>query len=96
MTSIGDKVAHVKRARQMRDHTCHWPGCTRQVKPALWGCLPHWRALPAALRAKIWAAYRPGQEEDLRPSRIYVAVAREVREWIFANHPPAPPQSRLL
>ena len=96
MTSIGDKVDHVKRARQSRDHTCHWPGCTRQVKPALWGCLPHWRALPPALRGKIWAAYRPGQENDLKPSVTYLGVAREVQAWIAANHPPAAEQNRLL
>jgi hypothetical protein len=41
--------------------------------------------LPRALRNKIWAAYRPGQENDLSPSRRYVEVAREVREWILAR-----------
>jgi hypothetical protein len=85
MTSITDKVAHVRAARQTRDHTCHWPGCDRQVKPALWGCRAHWYALPKAFRDRIWQTYRPGQESDGRPSADYLAVAREVQDWIAAR-----------
>lgn len=86
MSSIGDKVAHVKKARLgLRLHTCHWPGCTKQVPPALWGCRPHWYALPKELRAKIWRTYRIGQEEDQRPSPGYITVAHEVQRWI-AEH----------
>jgi hypothetical protein len=84
-TSIAAKVAHVKRAAQTRDHCCHWTGCQVQVAPAFWGCRAHWFALPRSLRDRIWAAYRPGQENDQRPSREYVEVAREVREWIAQN-----------
>lgn len=82
MSDIGDKVKHVLRSRQTRAHTCHWPGCERQVKPAVWGCREHWYRLPQHLRARIWRAYRPGQEEDLRPDLSYIAVAREVQDWI--------------
>lgn len=64
------------------DHHCHWPGCNRKVPPAKWGCREHWFQLPAALRTKIWRAYQPGQEVTKTPSREYVAVAREVQEWI--------------
>lgn len=76
------KVEYVKRQRQTREHTCHWPGCEQQIPPAMWGCRPHWYALPAELRAKIWRAYRIGQEKTLSPSREYLAVAREVDAWI--------------
>lgn len=93
--SIADKVAHVRRARQTRDHTCHWPGCTRQVKPALWGCGPHWKALPKELQRLIWTTYTPGQENTATPSRAYVAAARQVQDWILANHP-ADQQASLL
>lgn len=79
------KVAHVLRAKQTREHHCHWPGCEQKVAPAKWGCLPHWRRLPLALRRKIWAAYRPGQEETGSPSAAYIGAAREVREWILAK-----------
>jgi hypothetical protein len=84
-SSKDEKVRHVKRSKQTRKHTCHWPGCTRQVAPALWGCLPHWRKLPKYLRDKIWITYRPGQEETLTPSKAYIEVAREVQAWIKEN-----------
>lgn len=66
-------------------HTCHWPGCEVAVPPKLWGCKRHWYALPARLRADILRHYRPGQEIDKRPSAEYVAVAKEVREWILTE-----------
>lgn len=80
------KVQYVKRAGQTRDHTCHWPGCKKQVPPARWGCYPHWMKLPKHLRAKIWAAYRPGQEINMTPSKKYLEVAKEVQAWIKENH----------
>lgn len=86
MTTIGQKADYVRRQAQNRNHECHWPGCTKQVPPAMWGCSQHWFKLPRPLRNKIWAAYRPGQEVDQRPSRAYVEVAQEVLAWIAANH----------
>jgi hypothetical protein len=80
--SIRKKADYVKRQKQTRDHTCHWPGCNAQVPPAMWGCRTHWYKLPKALRDKVWKAYRPGQEVDMRPSREYLKVAQEVQDWI--------------
>ena len=80
--SIKAKVAHVKQAGQTRDHHCHWPGCTKQVPPAMWGCREHWYKLPANLRNHIWATYRPGQENTMTPSRAYLDVADQVQRWI--------------
>lgn len=82
MASIGEKVEHVKRAGQTRDHHCHWHGCNQQVPPAMWGCKKHWFMLPRNLRAEIWRCYQPGQEVDMTPSAEYVAVARRVQKWI--------------
>lgn len=82
---IGDKVAHVKRARPARNHLCHWPGCSRHVPPAMWGCKDHWYRLPDKLRRRVWKSYRPGQENDQQPSADYLAVAREVQDWIREN-----------
>lgn len=79
---MNEKVRHVLGAKQTRAHECHWPGCRLQVRPALWGCREHWFALPVRLRDRIWATYRVGQEVNGTPSREYVAVAREVQEWI--------------
>jgi hypothetical protein len=80
--SIADKVAHVKRAGQTRDHACHWPTCTRQVPPAMWGCREHWYMLPPGIRDAIWRAYAPGQEQTGRPSTAYVDAARAAQQWI--------------
>ena len=81
MTSA-TKVAHVLRAGQTREHVCHWPGCGRQVPPAMWGCRAHWFRLPKQLRVRIWIAYRPGQENTLDPSAAYRAAARDAQMWI--------------
>jgi hypothetical protein len=82
MTSKAD---YVRSQGQTRQHHCHWPGCTKQVPPAMWGCKAHWFKLPLTLRNKIWMTYEPGQEVDLTPSREYLAVADAVQQWIRAN-----------
>lgn len=82
-----EKVKHVMQAIQTRNHHCHWPGCEKQVPPAMWGCIGHWRKLPKYLRDKIWAAYRPGQEITMTPSAEYLKVAEEVQQWILENCP---------
>lgn len=81
MTKIGRKADHVRQAGDPGGHTCHWPGCAKRVKPALWGCSKHWFTLPPRFRARIWACYRIGQEDDKRASADYLAVAREVEAW---------------
>ena len=57
------------------------------VPPKMWGCRPHWYKLPKTLRAKVWAAYVPGQEIAKTPSPEYVEVAREVQRWIHDHYP---------
>jgi hypothetical protein len=79
------KVDYVRSQGQTRPHTCHWPGCKRQVPPAMWGCKEHWFKLPLNLRNRIWQAYEPGQEVDLSPSDEYLAVAKDVEAWITAT-----------
>lgn len=81
-----NKYQHVRNATQTRRHFCHWPGCKKQVKPAFWGCRKHWYMLPLQLRRRIWAAYRPGQEEDGRVSDEYMAVSHAVQQWITENY----------
>jgi hypothetical protein len=85
MEKTMSKADYVRGQSQTRDHHCHWPGCTRQVPPAMWGCRPHWYRLPAELRQRIWRCYQPGQEITGRPSAAYVEVAREAQAWIAAQ-----------
>ena len=82
---VGQKADHVRNAQQTRSHTCHWHGCEKQVPPAMWGCKKHWFMLPKLLRAKVWKTYRPGQEDSMDPSQDYLAVAKEVQQWIEEN-----------
>lgn len=63
-------------------HTCHWPGCGKEVPPAMWGCKGHWFTLPKRLRDRIWATYRRGQEITKTPSPAYIEAALEVQSWI--------------
>lgn len=79
------KAEYVKRQGQTRDHHCHWPGCEKQVPPAMWGCKQHWFKLPAYYRNLIWSYYSPGQEVTGTPSAEYMAVADEVQKWIREN-----------
>ena len=79
---MNTKADYVRQSEQTRPHDCHWPGCGKQVPPAMWGCKQHWFRLPSILRAKIWRAYKPGQEERMDPSAEYLAVADEVQKWI--------------
>jgi len=85
MTTIGEKVAYVKRQGQTRNHHCHWPECDKQVPPAMWGCKPHWFKLPKRLRDRIWLEYAIGQETDWSPSDEYLSAALEVQAWIEEN-----------
>ena len=76
------KADYVRSQPQTRKHQCHWPGCEKQVPPAMWGCGPHWFKLPANLRSAIWASYRPGQEITMTPSPTYLEAAKKVQAWI--------------
>ncbi len=48
----------------------------------MWGCKGHWFALPAGLRARVWATYKPGQEVNGTPSVAYIEAAKAVQAWI--------------
>ena len=76
------KADYVRSQPQTRKHHCHWPGCEKQVPPAMWGCKDHWFALPAGLRARVWATYKPGQEINGTPSAAYIEAAKTVQAWI--------------
>lgn len=66
-------------------HTCHYPTCTKEVPPKLWGCKEHWFKLPKCLRDRIWATYREGQEITKTPSATYLMVAKQVEKWCLEN-----------
>jgi hypothetical protein len=93
---MNEKVAHVLAAKQTRRHKCHWPGCPRQVPPAMWGCKEHWMKLPQSLRTEVWRTYRPLQEDDMHPSLEYVEVMKKIQQWIRVNQQKSvPPEQHL-
>lgn len=59
----------------MSVHRCHARGCNTPVPPKLLMCRRHWFMVPPALRDRVWATYRPGQEEDKRPSVAWMEAA---------------------
>lgn len=77
-------------------HPCRWPGCHRKVGLKLWGCKPHWFALPASIRTRIWDSYRPGQEHDLKPSAQWVEADQEAREYAAGTFRPRPDSGQNL
>lgn len=66
-------------------HTCRWPTYRKPVPPAMWGCKEHWFKLPARLRKRILATYRPGQEISKDPSGAYREAAMDAQLWIKEN-----------
>jgi hypothetical protein len=58
-----------------RPHTCHARGCEVPVKPELLMCYAHWRKVPSQVQRAVWAAYRPGQCDDMRPSKDWHLAA---------------------
>lgn len=60
----------------MAEHHCHAIGCDKKVPPARFSCRAHWYVLPQWLRNALWAVYRPGQEIDKRPTKIYILIQR--------------------
>jgi len=63
-------------------HTCHVERCETIVPPKLFMCKRHWFMVPPGLRARIWDAYVPGQEERKDPTAAYLRVAREAIEAV--------------
>lgn len=56
-------------------HDCHARGCEVPVRPELLMCLAHWRMVPRPIQRLVWAAYRPGQCDDKRPSKQWHQAA---------------------
>jgi len=81
-----EKADYVRGEGQDRVHYCHWPGCGKQVPPAMWGCKEHWFKIPRELRDEIWNTFRPGQEKNGTPSTAYVEAAKKVQAWIKEHY----------
>lgn len=63
-------------------HHCHATGCNVAVPPRMFMCRRHWYSLPKAMRDRIWATYRPGQEDDWKITHEYAEAARAAVTFI--------------
>ena len=57
-------------------HTCHATKCRIAVPPEMFMCKKHWYMVPKPERDLVWANYRRGQCDDMKPSRGYCESAR--------------------
>lgn len=46
-------------------------------------CYRHWKMVPADLQRAVWAAYRPGQCDDKRPSEEWFKAADAAIEAVY-------------
>lgn len=58
-----------------RNHHCHAIGCAVIVVPERLMCKRHWSLVPRPLQQAVWQHYRPGQCDDMRPSREWHTAA---------------------
>ena len=58
-------------------HYCHARGCRVEVPRRLLMCHRHWAMVPTAMQHRVWATYRAGQENGVKPSDEHVRAAAE-------------------
>jgi hypothetical protein len=56
-------------------HHCHARLCTTSVRPELLMCARHWHLVPPRIQRAVYAAYRPGQCDDKKPSKAWHEAA---------------------
>jgi hypothetical protein len=66
-------------------HACHARGCDIAVPPKMLMCLRHWRMVPRLVQARVWAAYRPGQEVRKDPSGEYMLAYNAAVDAVAAK-----------
>lgn len=67
----------------MSEHHCHARGCEAECPPKHLMCRRHWRMVPKELQDAVWAAYRPGQEIDKKPSDAWMFAAQAAILRVF-------------
>ncbi|HEX7095343.1 MAG TPA: Dam family site-specific DNA-(adenine-N6)-methyltransferase [Acidimicrobiales bacterium] len=61
------------------NHHCHAIGCSTACKPEFLMCPKHWKMVPGVLQRAVYAAYRPGQCDDMRVSGAWwIAAERAI------------------
>lgn len=63
-------------------HTCHARDCDVAVPAKMFMCRKHWFSLPPDIRAAVWRAYVPGQENRKDPTNAYLEIANRAINYI--------------
>ena len=86
-TRLHFRNTHFHQLREAVKHDCHAEGCPLPVPPRMLFCRKHWGMLDERLKRAVWREYRPGQENDKKPSLRYLAVQRyAVGSLVFKPH----------
>lgn len=72
----------MRRSVKAAPHTCHARGCEKRVLPEMLMCAPHWLMVPRSIQRAVWLAYRPGQCDDMRPSKEWHRAADGAIGWV--------------
>lgn len=56
-------------------HTCHATACNAHCKPEHLMCAAHWALVTPATKRAVLTHYRPGQCNDMRPSKEWLDAA---------------------
>lgn len=70
-------------------HHCHARGCPELVPPEMLMCRRHWFMVPKPVRARVWATYRAGQCDDMRPSEAWHEAADAAIAAVAAKERPS-------
>lgn len=70
------------RGEPKRPHPCPWPVCRKRTRSGYLMCREHWFRLPAEIRSRILATYRPGQTIETA-SPEYLQALRDALAFAF-------------
>lgn len=72
----------------MIEHQCHAYKCGRPVPREMFMCRRHWKMLPGLVKCAVLTNYRPGQCDDLKPSRAYLEAAKRAIAYVRQQEQP--------
>lgn len=58
-----------------RSHHCHARDCKTPTRPEMLMCRSHWARVPDKLQKPVYATYRHGQCDDMKPSKAWHEAA---------------------
>lgn len=64
-------------------HRCHFPTCPTPTAERLLFCPAHWRMVPPAVQARVWATFRDARTREARlRSRAYLTACADAVDTV--------------